>query len=217
MDLSSLFALAWPVLLKGTGYTLLFAVASMILGLPLAGLITLIRVLRVRALSSLVAVYVSVFRGTPLLVQVFIVYYGFPSIGIELSPITAGILTLTLNVAAFMSETLRGSINAVTQGQWMAGISLGMTREQTLRHVVGPQALRASVPSLSNSLISLIKDTSLVSVIAVTELMLATKELISTTFQPFPLYLAAAAIYWMLSLSFEQLQRWMETRVSYPQ
>lgn len=216
MDLPSLFALAWPVMLKGTGYTLLFALASMIFGLPLAGLVTLIRVLRVWGLSSVAAVYVSVIRGTPLLVQVFIVYYGLPSIGIELSPITAGILTLTLNVAAYMSETLRGAINAVTQGQWLAGTSLGLTRDQTLRYVVGPQALRAAVPSLSNSLISLIKDTSLVSVIAVTELMLATKELISTTFQPFPLYMAAAGIYWILSLSFEQVQRWMEKRMTYP-
>lgn len=216
MDLQSLFALAWPVMLKGTGYTLLFAVVSMILGLPLAGLVTLVRVLGVWGLSGLMALYVSVMRGTPLLVQVFIVYYGLPSIGIEFSPITAGILTLTLNVAAYMSETLRGAINAVAKGQWLAGTSLGLTRGQTLRHIIGPQALRAAVPSLSNSLISLIKDTSLVSVIAVTELMLATKELISTTFQPFQLYMAAAAIYWMLSLSFEQVQRWMERRMAYP-
>ena len=216
MDLQSLFALAWPVMLKGTGYTLLFAVVSMILGLPLAGPVTLVRVLGVWGLSGLMALYVSVMRGTPLLVQVFIVYYGLPSIGIEFSPVTAGILTLTLNVAAYMSETLRGAINAVTKGQWLAGTSLGLTPRQTLRYVIGPQALRAAVPSLSNSLISLIKDTSLVSVIAVTELMLATKELISTTFQPFQLYMAAAGIYWMLSLSFEQVQRWMEKRMAYP-
>ncbi|MDN3921314.1 amino acid ABC transporter permease [Roseateles violae] len=216
MDLQALAALAWPVMLKGTGYTLLFAVVSMLLGLPLAALITLLRVLRLPLLDRLMALYVSVMRGTPLLVQVFIVYYGLPSIGIELSPITAGILTLTLNVAAYMSETLRGAIGAVAQGQWLAGTSLGLRRPQILRYVIGPQALRAAVPSLSNSLISLIKDTSLVSVIAVTELMLATKELISTTFQPFPLYLAAAAIYWLLSLSFEQLQRRMEKRLAYP-
>lgn len=216
MEPQSLFALAWPVMLKGSGYTLLFALASMLLGLPLAGLVTLVRALRVWGLNGLMTLYVSVMRGTPLLVQVFIVYYGLPSIGIELSPITAGILTLTLNVAAYMSETLRGAINAVANGQWLAGTSLGLTRRQTLRYVVGPQALRAAVPSLSNSLISLIKDTSLVSVIAVTELMLATKELISTTFQPFPLYMAAAAIYWALSLSFEQVQRWMERRLAYP-
>ena len=216
MDLPSLLALAWPVMLQGTAYTLLFAVASMIFALPLSGAITLVRVLRVPVAQRLVALYVSAMRGTPLLVQVFIVYYGLPSIGIEFSPITAGILALTLNVAAYMSESLRGSIQAVSQGQWLAGTSLGLTRTQTLRHVVGPQALRAAVPSLSNSLISLIKDTSLVSVIAVTELMLATKELISTTFQPFPLYLAAAGVYWVLSSSFEQVQRWMERRLAFP-
>jgi cystine transport system permease protein len=216
MELHALVSLAWPVMLKGTGYTLLFAVASMLLGLPLAGLITLVRVLRVAVLHRLMALYVSVMRGTPLLVQVFIVYYGLPSIGIEFSPITAGILSLTLNVAAYMSETLRGAIGAVTRGQWLAGTSLGLTRHQTLRYVIGPQALRAAVPSLSNSLISLIKDTSLVSVIAVTELMLATKELISTTFQPFPLYVAAAGIYWILSVSFEQIQRRMERRLAFP-
>ena len=102
------------------------------------------------------------------------------------------------------------------RGQWLAGTSLGLTRRQTLRYVVAPQALRAAVPSLSNSLISLIKDTSLVSVIAVTELMLATKELISTTFQPFPLYMAAAGIYWALSMGFEHLQRRMEHRLAFP-
>ncbi|MFX1681005.1 amino acid ABC transporter permease [Mitsuaria sp. CC2] len=215
-SLLSLAELAWPVLLKGTGYTLLFAVMAMIFGLPLAGVITLVRVLKLPLLDRVMAVYVSAMRGTPLLVQVFIVYYGLPSIGIEFSPLVAGVLTLTLNVAAYMSETLRGSIAAVAQGQWLAGTSLGLSRAQTLRFVVGPQALRAAVPSLSNSLISLIKDTSLVSVIAVTELMLATKEVISTTFQPFPLYVAAALIYWVLSFAFERVQKWMEKRLAYP-
>ena len=216
MELGPLFQLAAPVMLKGTGYTLLFAVASMVLGLPLGGLITLVRVLQVPLLQHVARLYVSAFRGTPLLVQVFIVYYGLPSIGIEFSPLVAGILALTLNVAAYLSESLRGAVLGVNQGQWMAGKSLGLTHMQTLRHVVGPQALRFAVPSLSNSLISLIKDTSLVSVIAVTELMLATKELISTTFQPFPLYIAAAGVYWMLSLSFERVQRGLEKRLAFP-
>ena len=110
MDLPSLLSLAelaWPVLLKGTGYTLLFAVMAMIFGLPLAAVITLVRVLKLPVLDRVMAVYVSAMRGTPLLVQVFIVYYGLPSIGIEFSPLVAGVLTLTLNVAAYMSETLR--------------------------------------------------------------------------------------------------------------
>ena len=216
MDAASLLELAAPVMLRATGITLLFAVCSMVLGLALGAVVTLVRVLRVPGLQRVAAVYVSAMRGTPLLVQVFIVYYGLPSVGIEFTPITAGILALTLNVAAYLSESLRGAVLGVTQGQWLAGTSLGLTRVQTLRHVVGPQALRSAVPSLANSLISLIKDTSLVSVIAVTELMLATKELISTTFQPFPLYLAAAGIYWVLSLAFEQVQKRLEARFAYP-
>ena len=216
MELAALFQLALPVMLRGTGYTLLFAVASMVLGLALGGLITLVRVLQLPLLQQAAQLYVSAFRGTPLLVQVFIIYYGLPSIGIEFSPLAAGILALTLNVAAYLSESLRGAVLGVGQGQWMAGKSLGLTHVQTLRHVVGPQALRFAVPSLSNSLISLIKDTSLVSVIAVTELMLATKELISTTFQPFPLYIGAAGVYWVLSLSFEQVQKGLEKRLAFP-
>jgi cystine transport system permease protein len=216
MGLASLFRLAVPVMLTGLGYTLLFAIASMLLGLALGALIALLRVLEVPVLQHVARLYVSAFRGTPLLVQVFIIYYGLPSIGIEFSPVVAGILALTLNVAAYLSESLRGAVQGVGQGQWMAGKSLGLTHVQTLRHVVGPQALRYAVPSLSNSLISLIKDTSLVSVIAVTELMLATKELISTTFQPFPLYIAAAGVYWVLSLSFEQVQKGLEKRLAFP-
>ncbi|MED5618294.1 amino acid ABC transporter permease [Ideonella sp. BN130291] len=216
MELSALFQLAAPVMLRATGYTLLFAVSAMVLGMSLALVIALVRVLAVPVLDVLARLYVSAFRGTPLLVQVFIVYYGLPSIGIEFSPLTAGILALTLNVAAYLSESLRGAVAAVGRGQWQAGTSLGLTHLQTLRHIVAPQALRVAAPSLSNSLISLIKDTSLVSVIAVTELMLATKELISTTFQPFPLYIAAAGVYWVLSLAFEQLQRLLEKRLAFP-
>jgi len=216
MQLIPLLEYAAPVMLKATGYTLLFAVAAMVLGLALGAFIALVRVLHLPFVEQAAALYVSAMRGTPLLVQVFIVYYGLPSIGIEFSALTAGILALTLNVAAYLSESLRGAVIGVSQGQWLAGTSLGLTRTQTLRHVIGPQALRIAVPSLSNSLISLIKDTSLVSVIAVTELMLATKELISTTFQPFPLYIAAAGVYWVLSLAFEQLQRLLERRLAFP-
>ncbi|MGA0612902.1 amino acid ABC transporter permease [Caldimonas sp. KR1-144] len=216
MDLQSLFALAAPVMLRATGYTLLFAAAAMVLGLALGAFVALLRVLQWPVLAQAATVYVSALRGTPLLVQVFIVYYGLPSVGIEFSPITAGILALTLNVSAYLSESLRGAVLGIGQNQWLAGTSLGLSRTQTLRYVVAPQALRSAVPSMSNSLISLIKDTSLVSVIAVTELMLATKELISTTFQPFPLYIAAAGIYWVLSLAFEQVQRLLERRLAFP-
>src|SRR2546430_4900489 len=150
MDLTALLQQAAPVMLRGTVYTLGFALASMVLGLALGAAIATVRIFRWPVAQQAATLYVSAFRGTPLLVQVFIIYYGLPSIGIEFSPITAGILALTLNVAAYLSESLRGAVLGVGQGQWMAGKSLGLTHVQTLRHVVGPQALRFAVPSLSN-------------------------------------------------------------------
>src|SRR4051812_23359643 len=110
MNLAALFDLAAPILLRATGYTLLLALAAMVLGLALGTLIALLRVLAVPLLRQLATLYVSAFRGTPLLVQVFIIYYGLPSIGIEFRPVTAGILALTLNVGAYLSESLRGAI-----------------------------------------------------------------------------------------------------------
>jgi cystine transport system permease protein len=205
---------ALPLMLKGAAWTLLLAVASVIFGALIGTLVAVTRLAKVPVLSQFAALYVSCMRGTPLLVQLFVIYFGLPSIGIQFDPITAGILGLSLNVGAYLSETIRGAINGVEHGQWNAARSLGLKQAQTLRYVIGPQALRLAVPSLSNSLISLIKDTSLVSVIAVGELMLATKEVIATTFQPFPLYLAAAAIYWAMSASFETLQKKLETRLN---
>ena len=217
MDLTALTGLlqdALPLMLKGALWTLLLAVCSVFFGALLGTLVAIVRLARLPGLAQLAALYVSCMRGTPLLVQLFVIYFGLPSIGIQFDPITAGILGLSLNVGAYLSETIRGAINGVPHGQTNAALSLGLTRAQALCYVVGPQALRLAVPSLSNSLISLIKDTSLVSVIAVGELMLATKEVIATTFQPFPLYLAAAAIYWAMSASFEVLQKKLETRLN---
>jgi L-cystine transport system permease protein len=212
--LTDLLKSALPFMLKGAGWTLLLAVASIFFGAIVGTVVAITRLAKVPVLAQVAALYVSAMRGTPLLVQLFVIYFGLPSIGIQFEPITAGILGLSLNVGAYLSETLRGAINGVEYGQWNAAKSLGLTQSQTLRYVVGPQALRLAVPSLSNSLISLIKDTSLVSVIAVSELMLATREVIATTFQPFPLYIAAAAMYWAMSASFEGLQKRLEVRLN---
>lgn len=213
-ELFDLLREAAPVMLMGAGYTLLFAVASMIGGLALGFPAAILRMSTWAILRWPAALYVSVMRGTPLLVQIFVIYYGLPTIGIEFSPVTAGVLALSLNSGAYLSESLRGAIQSIGQGQWRASFSLGLSYWQTLHHVVMPQALRVAVPSMSNTLISLIKDTSLVSVITVTELMLATREVIATTFRPLPLYIAAAAIYWCLSLAFEALQRRAEKRLN---
>ncbi len=214
MNWMELLQTALPVMLAGAGYTLMFAVTSMVLGLTLGFAVALLRVARVPVLAPIAATYVSLMRGTPLLVQIFVIYYGLPSVGIEFSPVPAGILALTLNVAAYLSESMRGALAGVERGQWDAGLSLGFTWWQSMRYIIAPQALRLAVPSLANSLISLIKDTSLVSVITVGELMLATKDVIAQTFQPLPLYLAAAGIYWLLSFLFERIQKRVETRLA---
>ncbi|HIE2447580.1 TPA: amino acid ABC transporter permease [Pseudomonas aeruginosa] len=215
-NLVELLGMAWPFLLQGAMYTVLFAAVSMVLGLILGFSVAVVRVTKVPVVSQIAAVYVSAFRGTPLLVQIFVLYYGLPSVGIEFTPVTAGILALTLNVAAYLSESMRGAILGIDKGQWEAGLSVGLTWGQTLWNIITPQALRLAVPSLSNNLISLIKDTSLISVITVTELMLATKEVIAETFQPLPLYLAAAGIYWLLSALFERVQKALENRLTAP-
>ncbi|HEK3626664.1 amino acid ABC transporter permease [Pseudomonas aeruginosa] len=212
-NLVELLGMAWPFLLQGAMYTVLFAAVSMVLGLILGFSVAVVRVTKVPVVSQIAAVYVSAFRGTPLLVQIFVLYYGLPSVGIEFTPVTAGILALTLNVAAYLSESMRGAILGIDKGQWEAGLSVGLTWGQTLWNIITPQALRLAVPSLSNSLI---KDTSLISVITVTELMLATKEVIAETFQPLPLYLAAAGIYWLLSALFERVQKALENRLTAP-
>lgn len=210
MSFLDLMRVAAPILLKGTGYTLIFAFAAMFGGLLLGFVIAVARIVPSRLCQWPATVYVSMMRGTPLLVQVFIVYYGLPGIGISFDPLTAGILALSLNAGAYISESLRGAIQGIGRGQWSAGYSLGLTYWQNLYYVVLPQALRLAVPSMSNTLISLIKDTSLVSVITVTELLLATKDVIATTFRPLPLYLAAACIYWFLSLCLERVQGRLE-------
>lgn len=214
MDLIELLREAAPVMLTGAGYTLLFAVAAMLGGLVIGFPTAVMRIAPWALLRWPATLYVSIMRGTPLLVQLFVIYYGLPSVGIEFTPVTAGVLALSLNAGAYLSESLRGAINSIGVGQWRASFSLGLTYGQALRFVVLPQALRVAVPSMSNTLISLIKDTSLVSVITMTELMLATKEVIASTFQPLPLYIAAAAIYWVLSLIFEQVQRYAERRLN---
>ncbi|MGN6808999.1 MAG: amino acid ABC transporter permease [Trinickia sp.] len=212
MDRFDLVVNSAPVLLMGALLTVKFAVAAMAFGLVVGALTAVLRISGNRYLDRVAQAYVSVMRGTPLLVQMFVVYYGLPDVGISLSPTTAGILTLTLNAGAYLSESMRGAILGIPRGQWSASHSLGLTYFQTLRYVVGPQALRLAVPSMGNTLISLIKDTSLVSVITVTELLRSAQEVIATTFQPLPLYLAAAALYWVLSSLLAGVQNRLEGR-----
>ncbi|AWN24367.1 ABC transporter permease [Deinococcus irradiatisoli] len=215
--LTTILQSAWaalPALLLGTRLTIGFALAAMLLGLPLGLIVAMLRLYAPGWLARLAALYVSFIRGTPLLVQIFVVYYGLPSLGITLSPLVGGVLALTLNAAAYLSETMRAAILSIGRGQREAAYSLGLNRRQAMQLIVLPQAARVALPSLGNSLIGLVKDTSLVSVITVVELLRSAQLVIARTFEPFGPYLAAALIYWALSSLLEVVQRRLEVRLS---
>ncbi len=203
---------ALPTLLRATPTTLGFALAAMLLGLPLGFLVALSRLSRFAALRGVSSVFVSFIRGTPLLVQIFVIYYGLPSLGLTLNPVAGGVIALTLNAAAYLSETIRAAILSIPKGQREAATSLGLSGSQTMRLIVLPQAARVALPSLSNTLIGLVKDTSLVSVITVVELLRSAQLVIARTFEPFGPYLAAALIYWVISSLLELVQRALERR-----
>jgi len=203
---------ALPAMFLGVRFTVLFTVGALFFGFILALILAALRLTRSRVVSALARGYVSAIRGTPLLVQIYLIYYGLPNVGITLEPVPAGILALSLNVGAYLSESLRGALEGVDRGQWDASRSLGMSWGQTLRFIVLPQAFRVALPSIGNSAIGLVKDTSLVSVITVTELLRATQEAIAESFQPLPLYIAAAVIYWVLSSVLGLLQGRLERR-----
>ncbi len=203
-----------PSLLKATFMTIFLAGISIVIALIIGFLTAIVRIVKVKILNGIANIYVSIIRGTPLLVQIFVIYYGLPQIGIALDPISSGILALSLNAGAYLSESFRASILAVDNGQMEASMAMGMTYSQALRRVILPQSLRIAIPTLSNSFIVLIKDTSLVSVITVTELLQMSSLIIAKTFEPLTIYLVAAAIYWVLISFFTNLLDKLEIKTS---
>lgn len=205
---------AMPLLLKATGITIFLAVVSMAIGLVIGLVVALARVSKNKFYYNIASVYVSIIRGTPLLVQIYLVYFGLPQIGISLGAMTSGIIALSLNAGAYLSESFRGAILSVDKGQMEAAHSIGMTRGQAMRRIIVPQSMRTAIPTVGNTYIGLLKDTSLVSVITVTELLYQTTLIIARTFQPLTLYLAAALIYWVVCTVFITILDRLEKRAS---
>lgn len=203
-----------PFLLRGALYTIGLGVVSMAFGLILGFFLALARLSHSRLLNWPARTYISFIRGTPLLIQLFIIYDGLPQIGITLSPITAALIGLTLSVAGYNAEILRGAISSIDRGQWEAAATIGMTRFQTMRRVILPQAGRIALPGISNSFISLIKDTSLAATIQVPELLREAQLITARTLQIFAMYLSAAMIYWLLSTMLASLQKSLEKRLN---
>ncbi|AMQ06295.1 MULTISPECIES: amino acid ABC transporter permease [Sporosarcina] len=203
-----------PSLLKATLMTIFLAAISIVIALIIGFFTAIVRIVKVKILNGIASTYISIIRGTPLLVQIFVIYYGLPQVGIALDPISSGILALSLNAGAYLSESFRASILAVDNGQMEASMSMGMTYSQALRRIILPQSLRIAIPTLSNTFIVLIKDTSLVSVITVTELLQMSSLIIAKTFEPLTIYLIAAAIYWVLITFFTTLLNKLEIKTS---
>lgn len=203
----------FPALLKGAGITIVLSVLSMALAVALGLSLTLLRLFGPRPLRLLSSAYIEVYRGTPLLIQLFILYYGLPNIGLALSPIVAAILGLGMNYAAYESEIYRAGINAVPKGQMEAALSLGMTRTLAMRRIILPQALRVTLPPVTNDFIALFKDSSLVSVIAMVELTKTYSILAATTLRFFELGLIAAILYFAMSYPLSLFARKLERKL----
>ena len=202
-----------PIALGALLGTIPLALASFALGLVIAIGIALMRISVNPVLSNLARFYISVIRGTPLLVQLFVIFYGMPAVGITIDPWPSAIIALSLNVGGYGAEIVRASILSVPKGQWEAAYTVGMNRSRTLTRIILPQAARVSVPPLSNTFISLVKDTSLASTILVTELFRVAQQIASASYQVMVVYLTAALVYWVICLVLASGQGIIEKRL----
>jgi len=203
----------WPMLQATLTKTLPLTAISFALGLVLALFVALARLSRFTPLSWLARAYVSVIRGTPLLVQLFIVFYALPQFDIVIDPFPAAVIAFSLNVAGYAAEVIRAAILSIPKGQWEAAQTIGMHYTTTLQRIILPQAARTAVPPLSNTLISLVKDTSLASTILVTELLRVAQLAAAPTFDFFALYAVAAVYYWVICEILSVVQGGLETRL----
>jgi len=206
--LQSLGPLLWAALIFTVPLTLL----SFVLGLTLGFFTALARLYGPAPLVALARFYVWIIRGTPLLVQLFVIFYGLPSAGILLDAFPAALIGFTINVGAYSSEIIRAVIASIPKGQWEASYSIGMSWSQALRRTVLPQAARIAVPPLSNTFISLVKDTSLAAAITVPELFQQAQRIVAVTYEPLIIYIEAALIYLALSSVLSVLQDRLERR-----
>ncbi|MBD8162521.1 amino acid ABC transporter permease [Erwinia persicina] len=204
----------WPMLYAGVTFTIPLTLISFALGLSLGFIVALARLYGPKPLQYIVRFYVWLIRGTPLLVQLFLIFYALPGVGITLDAFPAAVIGFTLNIGAYTSEVIRATLLSVPKGQWEAAHSISMSWAQALRRIIIPQAARIAVPPLSNTFISLVKDTSLASVITVPEMFLAAQRIAAVTYQPLILYTEAAIIYLLISSVLSALQTRLENKLA---
>ena len=203
----------WDILLPGLLVTIPLTAISFALALVIAVVVALIQFANVPVLSQIARFYIWIIRGTPLLVQLFIVFYGLPHVGILIDPFVAAVVVFSINEGAYCSETMRAALESVPKGQLEAGLCAGLSWGQTIRRIVLPQAFRTAFPTLGNSLISMIKDTSLAANITVTEMFMTTPRIVARTYEPLLLYVEVALIYLIFCTVLTKLQTSGEKRL----
>ena len=214
-DAWALFLDSFPkILLPGLKMTIPLTVISFSIALAIAVAAAMAMYVRVPVLTQLIRGYIWIFRGTPLLVQLFVVFYGLPKAGILLEPFPAAVIVFSLNEGAYCAETVRAALEAVPIGQFEAGYCVGMSYFQMMRRIILPQAMRTAFPPLSNSLIAMVKDTSLAANITVTEMFMVTQRIVARTYEPLLLYLEVGLIYLIFSTVLTFIQRGGEKRLS---
>lgn len=203
----------FKIFIPGITMTIPLTAISFALAMVIAVTVALVQYARVPVLTPLARFYIWIIRGTPLLVQLFVVFYGLPNLGIRLEPFPAAVMVFSINEGAYCAETVRSALESVPVGQLEAGFCAGLSYLQTVRRIILPQALRTAFPPLSNSLIAMMKDTSLAANITVTEMFMATQRLAARNFEYLTLYLEVAFIYLMFSTVLTRLQGWGEKRL----
>ncbi|WP_373780903.1 amino acid ABC transporter permease [Jeotgalibaca porci] len=196
--------------LSGIGYTLLISGLGFLLGLVWGFILSLMRISENKILSRLATIYISFMRGTPTLVLLFILYFGFPFIGVYFNAVTAAVIGFTLSSAAYIAEIIRSALNAIDRGQWEAAMSLGLSRQKVLWKIIVPQALRIAVPPLSNVILDLVKSSSLAAMITVPDIFQNAKIVGGRENDYMTVYIMVALIYWGICSGYEVLQRKLE-------
>ena len=210
-----LFIDSFPkILIPGLTVTIPLTVISFTFALIIAVIMALVQFANVKVLKQIARFYIWIFRGTPLLVQLFVVFFGLSRIGILLDPFPAAVIVFSLNEGAYCAETIRAALESVPKGQLEAGQCVGLTYLQTIFRIVLPQAMRTAFPPLSNSLISMVKDTSLAANITVTEMFMVTQRIVARTYEPLLLYLEVGLIYLIFSTVLTWVQRFGEKKLA---
>lgn len=213
LDYSIILA-KFPILLEGCLVTLEISFFSLLLGMVFGISGALCRTSSNRLLNTLAFLYVWIIRGTPVMVQLFILYFGLPQLGIKLSSMTAGILGLAINTGAYVTEIIRAGIQAVDKGQMEAAMSLGMNYRQAMIRIIGPQATKICIPPLVNQFIMTLKNSSIASLVTITELLRTGEQLIYTTFRTFEVYTTIAVLYLIMNSVFMIIADKLEKRMA---